>query len=56
MVVIPIINNGSVTKTCRYLFAGECPTRSTATTRSRIKQVLSILSPSPKTSIVSFHN
>lgn len=29
---------------------------STATTRSRIKQVLSILSPSPKTSIISFHN
>ena len=26
------------------------------TTRSHIKQVLSILSPSPKTSIVSFHN
>ena len=29
---------------------------STATTHSHIKQVLSILSPSPKTSIVSFHN
>ena len=27
MVVIPIINNGSVPKTCRYLFGGECPTR-----------------------------
>ena len=30
MVVIPIINNGSVTKTCRYLYAGECPSRYSA--------------------------